>query len=791
MEELRSQATEQSRATSAIRDELGGKLASLESMITALVNQSAANNTTPVPSTSPSDPTPPLTDAIDETLTPDLPDLTRGGAVINGRPQPAANHPSLLPNGMVTRLSKIEFPKFDGSLLREWIYRCEQFFMLDSTPPELKVRLASLHMEGRALQWHHNFISTRYGVFPSWPEYIVAVSARFAELVDDPLSELVSLKQGSDSVDTYLDKFECTLTRLNLPIAHALSIFLTNLHPHLALQARQFNVTNISEAARIAKLHESALQLTPAKATRAPFNPYSRNQPQFTKLAPSAPLLPYPDPTKPTTIPFKAAVPFRQNTERPPRRFSYNEMQDRHFKGLCMFCDEAYTPEHRLKHRKSQIYVMECNDIGSDNEDSEPAVTEEPETDTVAAPPTISVNALNGSATFNCMRVVGQYAKRKLYILIDPGSTHNFLDLAVAKQLGCPLEPIKQMSVAAANGNSMLSSFRCKDFALRLQGYEFKTEVRTLPLDCCDLVLGIPWLTTLGPIWWDFSNLRMEFSVQGLKHVLRGVTKAGCKVITGGSLNKLLLQQPHVLFLQIRDVDELGNHTPADPTSLLTQISAPGKENVAADALSRVTGSQLLAITISHACHDLFDSIQLLWQSDPSLRRLISDLSADPSSHPAYSYSNSELRYKNKLVVGNDPTIKLKILQWLHDSSTPYEIIYGQPPPLHLPYLPGESSSAIVDRSLRKREELLDMLKFHLQRAQNRQKQAADAHRSAREFQLPPRTDFSDLRFLGGTLGWIGTSSTPRRRSLSQCENNRESIKSINSEKFSISLTTK
>ncbi|KAL8153072.1 hypothetical protein V2J09_010832 [Rumex salicifolius] len=155
-----------------------------------------------------------------------------------------------------------------------------------------------------------------------------------------------------------------------------------------------------------------------------------------------------------------------------------------------------------------------------------------------------------------------------------------------------------------------------------------------------------------------------------------------------------------------------------------------GKENVAADALSRVTGSQLLAISISHACPDLFDKIQLLWQSDANLKKLISDLQADLALHPSYSYSNNKLRHRNKLVVGNDPAIKTSIFH------TPYEILYGQPPPLHLPYLPGESSSAVVDRSLRKREELLELLKFHLHCAQNRQKQAADARRSAREFQV-------------------------------------------------------
>lgn len=54
----------------------------------------------------------------------------------------------------------------------------------------------------------------------------------------------------------------------------------------------------------------------------------------------------------------------------------------------------------------------------------------------------------------------------------------------------------------------------------------------------------------------------------------------------------------------------------------------------------------------------------------------------------------------------------------------------------HLPYLPGESKSTLVDRSLQKREEIISMLKFHLLRAQNRNKQAADSHRSPRSFAI-------------------------------------------------------
>ena len=33
-------------------------------------------------------------------------------------------------------------------------------------------------------------------------------------------------------------------------------------------------------------------------------------------------------------------------------------------------------------------------------------------------------------------------------------------------------------------------------------------------------------------------------------------------------------------------------------------------------------------------------------------------------------------------------------------NTTPYEVVYGQPPPIHLPYLLGDSKVDNVDRSL-------------------------------------------------------------------------------------------
>lgn len=94
-----------------------------------------------------------------------------------------------------------------------------------------------------------------------------------------------------------------------------------------------------------------------------------------------------------------------------------------------------------------------------------------------------------------------------------------------------------------------------------------------------------------------------------------------------------------------------------------------GKDNVVADALSRVTGSQLLHLTIHHADPDLYDAISLLWQSDSYLRKIITDIQTDPTLHPKFSFANNTLRRNGKIVIGNDPEVKLKILKWLHDSA--------------------------------------------------------------------------------------------------------------------------
>ncbi|GMI64925.1 hypothetical protein HRI_000161800 [Hibiscus trionum] len=85
----------------------------------------------------------------------------------------------------------------------------------------------------------------------------------------------------------------------------------------------------------------------------------------------------------------------------------------------------------------------------------------------------------------------------------------------------------------------------------------------------------------------------------------------------------------------------------------------------------------------------------------------------------------------------------LYLAEWWYNTSyhseiksTPHMALYGQEPSLHLPYLAGESPVAQVDRSLQQREAAVQMMKFHLKRAQKRMKQQADKQRTECELNL-------------------------------------------------------
>lgn len=178
------------------------------------------------------------------------------------------------------RITKVDFPKFDGTDLRSWLFKCNQFFQLDETTDAQKVRLAAIHLEGKALMWHQTYMQRCNNVLPTWAQYTADITVRFGNLYDDLMADLKALKQ-QHSVQEYHDEFDALTSRLNLPEEYLLSCYLGGLEEEIQLYVRMFTPKTIQQALCLAKLQEASSKAKLTKQTlKTPLShPTPINQP--------------------------------------------------------------------------------------------------------------------------------------------------------------------------------------------------------------------------------------------------------------------------------------------------------------------------------------------------------------------------------------------------------------------------------------------------------------------------------------------------------------------------------
>jgi len=135
-----------------------------------------------------------------------------------------------------------------------------------------------------------------------------------------------------------------------------------------------------------------------------------------------------------------------------------------------------------------------------------------------------------------------------LQVLIDTGSTHNFIDQEVAKRLGCQSTTIMAQSISVVDGRMVQTGSVCKNLTWLLQGTTFTSDFLLLPLGNVDIVLGVQWLNTLGRILFDFQSRTIEFLYQGKKDVLRGASSQ-LKSARAKSINKVEVDETQFFMM--------------------------------------------------------------------------------------------------------------------------------------------------------------------------------------------------------------------------------------------------
>ncbi|VFQ64465.1 unnamed protein product [Cuscuta campestris] len=232
----------------------------------------------------------------------------------------------------------------------------------------------------------------------------------------------------------------------------------------------------------------------------------------------SAGLLPTPGSGSASTAPPPRPPDKSPISRLPVVRVTNAEKTERSKKGLCWYCDEKWDASHNCRRR---FLVL----MGPEDDDDATAITSPlPDEDNtpLLSCDISSILSLAGSPSPRSLKVAGSVHNNAVQVLLDSGSTHNFIHPSVAERLALVLHPVTPFRVYVGHGDSLCCSYSCPQTPLLLQGNLFSIDLYLLDIHGPDIVLGVQWLQTLGKVTHDYAKMTMEFTWQGSTITLCG-----------------------------------------------------------------------------------------------------------------------------------------------------------------------------------------------------------------------------------------------------------------------------
>nr|GEV09195.1 reverse transcriptase [Tanacetum cinerariifolium] len=681
------------------------------------------------------------------------------------------------------RLTRLDFLKFNRDDVNGWLFRVQQFFLIDNVQEDQKIGLVSMHLYDKALEWHKQFIKN-HGENVLWPE---------------------------------------------------------GLKSEIGMPVKMFKPTTLKDASCLARMQEAALALPKAKPAsqyggyRSNSGTYSNRYVSFSTPV-TKPVLALPSFT--TKNAGKVVkIGFR-------KQLTQKELEEKRAKGLCFYCDQKYAPGNKCT---GHLYSLEVSVDEEDQEEEVCIDIEVKDDTQVATYtksfPRISLHALSGVSTFQTMRVRGYVGKQPLHILIDCESTHNFLDTSAAKRLSCQLSATTPLRVDVANGSKMGEAVRIFDDKLTLkQLLSTYEDVFAMPTEfppprshdhTITLLPNTPPVTVtpyrLPPNQKDVvkqmsKSIFLAPKVEYLGHVLsaQGVATNPLKIqamaswpipktlkqlraevafnqLKQGMMSSPVLALPNFEKEFIMETDASGSgigvvlHQEGHHIAYLSKALSPRHQALSTYDKEFLAGKLVVGDVLELKDY-LFDYVHatsirghsgvqvtlqnlkvvVYWKGmkkwvKTKLRIVIDrdkvflsnfwkslfkvlkvNLHVSTAYHPQSDVQtevvNRCLECYLRCMIRDKPK---EWMQWLslaeywyntnfHSSTniTLFEAVYGQPLPTYVPYESGESHVESVDRSLQAREQTIQQLKFHLQRSQDRMRNLANKHRTDRQFKV-------------------------------------------------------
>ncbi|KAH6792230.1 hypothetical protein C2S52_002707 [Perilla frutescens var. hirtella] len=195
-------------------------------------------------------------------------------------------------------------------------------------------------------------------------------------------------------------------------------------------------------------------------------------------------------------------IPRADRLGNPIRQMTSAEMREKRAKGMCFNCDQKWSINHKCGSRMMLL-------VGEEEESDEIEIDSPSEE--IILGDISSLNSLSGAGNPRSLRMWGRAENCSVHVLIDSGSTHNFIQPNVAEKLGIKTETISPFRVYIGNA---------------IQGP--------------DIVLGVPWLQDLVQVSHDYRNISMEFKWNMKKVKLQGDENLESRKVTFSQLQAIV-----------------------------------------------------------------------------------------------------------------------------------------------------------------------------------------------------------------------------------------------------------
>ncbi|XP_039138145.1 uncharacterized protein LOC120275588 [Dioscorea cayenensis subsp. rotundata] len=451
--------------------------------------------------------------------------------------------PSLHPPGSISppRLPRIEVPLFTGEHALSWLFQINHYFHFHQIPDDHRIAMAAFYMTGQALQWFQWLYSTSQ--LSHWDDFVRKLELRFgpSSFVNNDAA-LFKLRQMSTVTD-YLNEFECLSTRVTgLNEEKLLNCFLSGLRDDIQRELYILKPGNLHDAMGMARLVEDKC------------NAGRSLQPRLTWPKPPPQLSP---------------APINRTAPLPIKRLSPVEMAAWREKGLCFNCDSKFTPCHKCKPAQFLCLLVDQED-GNPPDGEPPSELEHQLVEGCAgetwehASPSISFHALMGHVVPSTLKLVESINGQEVLILVDGGSTNNFIQNRLASQLKLVVQPSAHTRVSVGNGDALTCGGECSVVPLKVGDAIFMVNLILLPIYGADLVLGVEWLLQLGLVLFDYENLWMEFNFQGSHVRLQGLTQPQSQLVRPASLPKTDSDGAQFFQLSVESIEPANpDHVPS------------------------------------------------------------------------------------------------------------------------------------------------------------------------------------------------------------------------------------